>query len=235
MTGETEQEEEHAHVHREVDDVAKSFFAEEAAVDAEGEALDAEMDAQVEANITEKIRFFWRAEDDLILPRVDALAQSKFIEDFAPAIREVDRFYEALRVPKVNDFGVVIPGQWETDEHGQFIERWSQLDGQTIEQCIMNLMRIKMYIAREVTKLRNQAVYAKMAADDVKDEVWPTVKGGTVGDKTSKANRRSRQDRYHAYFTYVLWSQADTFQREIVDFMFRLRDVRNWRIQAQPR
>lgn len=188
----------------------------------------------LEESIAEKIRFRWRSEDEIILARAEAAADAQFAEMFGEAIAEMNRFYDCLRVPEVNEYGQVT-GQWKRNEHGSYVEMWSQLDGQTIEQCIMNLMRIKLITAPQVTKLRNRAVYAKMVADDVKDDTWPTVKAGTMGDKASKANRVSRVDRYHAFFNYSLWAAADTFQRELIDFMFRLKDVRMWRVQAQPR
>jgi hypothetical protein len=201
-------------------------------------APDAELEKTVEElleeKITDKIRFRWRDEDAIILKRIEAAAEVQFSEMFAGAISEMNIFYVALRVPETNEYGV-ITGQWLRDEHGCYVEKWSQLDGQALEQCIMNLMRIKLVTAPQIAKLRNNAIYAKMVADDTKDETWPTVKAGTMGDKASKANRVSRVDRYHAFFNYSLWAVADTFQREIVDFMFRLKDLRNWRVQAQPR
>jgi len=86
-------------------------------------------------------------------------------------IAEMNAFYDSLRVPEVNEYGITT-GRWKRDEHGRYVELWSQLDGQTTEQCIMNLMRIKLIIAPQITKLRNHAVYAKMVADDIKDDTW---------------------------------------------------------------
>jgi len=185
----------------------------------------------------EKIRFAWRSEDEAILKRIEIASDEQFAEMFSDAVTEVERFYACLRVPRTRDGIAVLDAQqrqvWETDEKGRPLENWDQLTGQDLEQTLMNLQRIKMWIAPEVTKLKNSAVYGKMIANDAHDEAWGQVMQGTQGDRTARANRTSRIDRYHAFFRYCLWSTADAFLKELVDFMYRLKDVRYWRIQSQ--
>lgn len=200
-----------------------------------------ELLAQQGVSLTEKIRFVWREEDQSILDRIEIAATAMFANMFSEAIDEMNLFYARLRVPRINpDTGIVLDDGhgnylYQTDSRGRYIERWDQLVGSEVEQAIMNLARIKLVVAPEVNKLKSKAVYAKMVAEDLKDDVWKKVAQGTVGDKTSKANRESRQDRYHAFFSYHLWTVADTFLRELIDFMYRLKDVRMWRIQDQQR
>lgn len=196
------------------------------------EMTDAELLDEEKAPLTDKIRFVWRTEDESILTRIELAAEQQFQQMFGEAIGEMNRFYECLRVAERYVDGYPV---WQTNEHGRYVERWDQLTGQDIEQIIMNLSRIKLYVSKEVNRLKSRAVYAKMVADDVKADVWKTVAVGTVGDRTAKANRQSRQDRYHAFFVYHVWKVADTFLSEMIDFQFRLRDVRNWRVQSQPR
>jgi hypothetical protein len=119
-------------------------------------------------------------------------------------------------------------------ENGHVVENWDQLTGQDIEQVLMNLQRLKMSISMDVNRLKNQAIYAKMAATDIKDDSWDKS-GSTVSDREAYSNQQSRVDRYHFFFRYYLWTCADTLLREIIDFMFRLKDVRYWRIQSQER
>jgi hypothetical protein len=206
------------------------------------QAVDDFLAEQQKAPITEKIRFVWSESDQSILDRIDVAAATQFAELFADAIAVMNGFYAALRVP-VHDphTGMTMTAPdgswvWETDPvTGRPLERWSQLDGADVEQCIMNLTRLKLWVAPEVNKLKSRAVYAKMVSEDTKDDARKRVASGTVVDKNSKANRESRQDRYHAYFVYHLWSTAQVFLDLIVDFIFRLRDVRSWRVQAQQR
>jgi hypothetical protein len=188
----------------------------------------------------DKIQFAWRREDDAILSKIQIAADEMAADIFAEARREIDIFYAVIRVPKLRNGIVVLDAKnrivWETIEGtDKPVEDWDQLTGQDIETAIMNLSRMKMDIALEVNKLKNQAMYGKMAADDTKDDNWGKTMSGTQGDKQARVNRESRADRYHSYFRYYLWTVADVIQREIVDFLFRLKDLRNWRINAQQR
>jgi hypothetical protein len=180
---------------------------------------------EVTEPLTEKIRFAWRSSDESILTRIELAAETQFAELFADSLIVVDNLYSALRVPDGQ-------GGWVMYGNRPF-EDWDQLTGQDLERAIMDLMRIKMIVAPAVNKLKSRAVYAKMTADDTKDASYKKVVSGTIGDRTARANRDSQQDRYHAFFNYHLWSVADVFLQQIVDLMFRLRDVRNWRISAQ--
>jgi hypothetical protein len=181
----------------------------------------------------EKIRFAWRGEDKAILERIETGAGQVFANLFGDAVVEIDRFYMALRVPRQRNGIAVLDAQnrqvWETGEDNRPIERWDQLTGQDLEQTLMNLQRIKMGIVTQVNRLKNEAIYAKMLSDDIKDEAWGTVMQGTQGDRSARANRQSRVDRYHSYFRYVVWSNADVFLQELAAFMRRLEKVRDWR------
>lgn len=181
----------------------------------------------------DKIRFTWRNEDEAILTKIEAEAGEMCTEMFSNAIAQVDRFYEYLRVPVYRNGGRVVDAQghqvWKM-ENGKLVEQWDQLTGQDIEEILMNLQRIKLYLALDVNKLKNHAVYAKMVGDDFKDDNWGKVMTGTQGDRAARANRESRVDRYHAYFRYYLWSTAESLDKEITQFMRRLEKIRDWRI-----
>lgn len=195
------------------------------------------------ASIFSKIRFSWRPEDRAILDRIRLASDSMVEEAFGEAIATIDRFYEQLRIPEttwVDNHEVVRRGPdgrvvWKRSEEGKIIERWDQLTGPDIEMTIADLLRLKMLIAPQVNQLLNEAIYAKHVASDAYDDAWGTVIQGTQGDRTAKANRQSRQDRYHAHFRYVLYSTANTLVREIVVFINRLADIREWQIRSQPR
>ncbi len=186
----------------------------------------------------EKIKFAWDPTDELILDRIEGAADQKFAELFGEAISEIDGFYGSLRVPKLRNGIAVLDTHgrqvWEIDgETGNPKESWDQLTGQDIEQTLMNLQRIKMTIAPAVNRLKNEAIFAKMVAGDSRDDTRVSTKSGLADDKAAKANKDSRVDRWHAFYRYVLWSTVDTFQKEMIDFTFRLKDVRYWRIQDQ--
>jgi len=222
--------------------VSDAFIKEQAApVNEDTPNPDAMLDAR--HGLFTKISFSWRPEDRAILDRIQSSANSMVEEVFGEAIAAIDRFYEQLRVPETVNRGghdVVCRDAdnrviWRRNADGRIVERWDQLTGQDIEMLIADLLRLKLLIAPQVNQLLNEAIYAKHVAADAHDDAWGSIVQGTQGDRTAKANRASRQDRYHAHFRYVLYSTANTLLREIAIFISRLSDIREWQIRSQVR
>lgn len=222
--------------------MSDSLVSENTAL-AEENTLDGDLLASERSGLFTKISFNWRPEDRAILDRI-AVASGSLVEDtFGDAIAAIDRFYEQLRVPETIHHGgheVVCRDSdgrviWKRNAEGKIIERWDQLTGQDIEMTIADLLRLKLLIAPQVNQLLNEAIYAKHVAADAYDDAWGTVVQGTQGDRTAKANRASRQDRYHAHFRYVLYSTANALLKEIAIFIARLSDIREWQIRSQVR
>lgn len=222
--------------------MSESLIEENTAV-ADENTLNGDIVAQERSGLFTKISFNWRPEDRSILDRIRAASDDMVEEVFGEAISAIDRLYEQLRVPETvwhgpsevvcrDSGGRII---WKRNDAGKVIEKWDQLTGQDIEMTISDLLRLKLMIAPEVNRLLNEAIYAKHVAADAYDEAWGTVVQGTQGDRTAKANRASRQDRYHAHFRYVLYSTANTLLREIAIFISRLSDIREWQIRSQVR
>lgn len=185
------------------------------------------------ASLFSKIRFSWRPEDKAILERIRIAANSKFKEMNDAFITELDGFYASLWVPErqLPDGSTV----WKTDNFGRPVEDWSQLTGQDIEQTLMNMQRIKLNVAPMIHELFLNALYARHVASDVADDSWLSVLDGTQGDRTARSNRDSREDRYHAFFHYYVWSKAKVFLDEVNQFMRRLEKVRDWQTWGSKR
>lgn len=226
-------------------DLAESMSASLLSEAADGLApsVDTDVMSEERQGIFSKIRFNWRPEDRAILDRIKVQADAMVEETFGDAVTAIDRFYEQLRVPETVLRGgheVVLRDAegrvvWKRNEAGRIIERWDQLTGPDIEMTIADLLRLKLFIAPHVNQLLNEAIYAKHVAADIYDDAWGTVVQGTQGDRTAKANRASRQDRYHAHFRYVLYSTAQALLKEISIFIARLSDIREWQIRSQVR
>lgn len=222
--------------------VSASLVSENTAL-ADEDTLDRDLVAEERSGLFTKISFNWRPEDRAILDRIQGSADGMVEEVFGEAIGAIDRLYEQLRVPETVTHGgheVVCRDSsgrvmWKRNPAGKTIEKWDQLTGQDIEMTISDLLRLKLLIAPEVNRMLNEAIYAKHVAADAYDEAWGTVVQGTQGDRTAKANRSSRTDRYHAHFRYVLYSTANCLLREIAIFISRLSDIREWQIKSQVR
>jgi hypothetical protein len=187
----------------------------------------------VNRTFLQRINLSWRQEDEVFLTAVKAEAATMFHQMFADAVNEVDKFYGLLRVPVMrNGEQLTVNGrpQWEQKD-GKPVERWDMLTLSDVAHIIMNLERIKLAMALDVNRLRCDAIYGKMVADDVEDD----CRGDTGAQEERKARGRmaSRSDRYFAFYLYYMWSLASTFEREITNFIFRLRDVKNWQMQSE--
>lgn len=181
-------------------------------------------------SIFSKIRFSWRTQDRDIRDRFHAAAQAAFLELFADAITAADDLYASLRVPQTNEHGVVVRGPdgrplWRTDERGRPVEDLDQLTGQDIHLAILNLQRVLFEVTPRVESLMIDAVIAHNIAKDHYDDAWFSMVEGTQGDRTARANRESREDRWHSFFRYALYHSAKSFLDEINAFIRRLDNI----------
>jgi hypothetical protein len=185
-----------------------------------------EADIRASNSLFNKIRFSWRPEDRTILERVRIAAKVKFNEMHEDFITEIDGFFASLWVPE----GHLPDGRtvWKLDRNGKPVEDWDQLTGQDIEQTLMNLQRIKLSVAPMINDLFLDALYARHVASDSYDDTYTSLLDGTQNDRTARSNRESREDRYHAYFHYRIWSTAHVFLQEVNSFMRRLEKIREW-------
>lgn len=188
-------------------------------------------------SIFSKITFRWRADEQSQLERIRAAVDRVMGDLYDDGKQSIDNFYARLRVAEFDpNTGVVTTDSggrvvWRTDERGKEIEDWSQLTGQDIEQCLMELSRVKLEIAPKVNELLLEAVFAKHIHDDQFQDAYSELVEETIPGRNAYAARKTRQDKYHAFFCYYLWSSAKTFLSEIENFCRVLERVRYWRIE----
>jgi hypothetical protein len=149
---------------------------------------------------------------------------------------EIDKLYGCLRVPVIDqrtgEEAKDAQGRtvWE-QKNGKPIERFDQLRGNDVMHVLLSLERLKMSITLDVNRLRNEAIYAKMIADDYEDDYRGDT--GPQEERKVTGRRMAREDRYRAFYFYYLWSTINAFHQELISFIFRLRDVRSWQIQSE--
>ena len=185
-----------------------------------------------------RIQFKWRDSDALILTQIEEAAKVLLSECFDDAITVIDDFYHSLRLPEVNEHGIVrlnAKGRpiWKKDEHGKYIEDWDQLTGQDIEASLLQLQRVRLTLSQRVKELELEAVFAKHIHDDSWTDSYSSLLQGTIGDREARANKDSRLDKYHAFFRYYLWTLSDTLLKEIVNLQWLMKDIREWRVRTQ--
>lgn len=193
------------------------------------------MHVEAKRSIFAKMEFSWRPSDQRALEQIRAAGDGAFKQLFEHAVNIVDNFYASVRKAKFDpETGVVETSGgrivWETDEQGREIEDWGSLTGQDIETTLLDLTRLKLVLAPQLDELLLEAVFARHIADDVSAGGYAALYDGTVGDRNAHAKGVSQQHRYHAFFRYYLYRQADTFMREINNFARVLERIRYWRI-----
>jgi len=185
-----------------------------------------------------KLTFRWRPSDELLLEQIRAGASVAFAELFADAIKIIDNLYSAIRVPSATSEGIVRHDEngriiWETDERGEIIHNWDQLTGQDVEEALVQISRLKLVASPRVNNLLMEALLAKRIHQEKRDDEYVAMIDGTIDDKNAKANRKSREDNYHAFFRFWLWSQGDVFLKELGNFQRVLERIRDRRIYNQ--
>lgn len=185
-----------------------------------------------------KLTFRWRPSDQMLLEQIRAGASVAFAELFEDAIVIIDNLYRSMRRPVLNSHGVPVRDDvgravWETDERGRIIHDWDLLTGQDIEEALVQIARLKLVASPRVNNLLMDALLAKRIHQEKRDDEYVAMIDGTIDDKNAKANRKSREDNYHAFFRFWLWSQGDVFLKELGNFQRVLERVRDRRIYNQ--
>jgi hypothetical protein len=152
------------------------------------------MRAENRKSLFAKIEFKWRSSDDKSLEQLRAAVDRGFKELFDFAIDVVDELYGRTRVPDTSEDGIVLTDsrgrvQWKKDSRGREIEDWSQLDGQDIEKCILDITRIKLALAPQLNDLLLEAVFAKHIADDVHSDAFAELLEETIPGRNALAAR----------------------------------------------
>lgn len=199
------------------------------------------MRAEARRSVFAKIEFKWRSSDAQILDQIRAAVDRVFKELFDEAIVAVDVLYEEMRIPETQ----VIDGErvvlrdgsgrviWQKDSRGNEVEDWGQMTGQDLEQCLADISRIRLALAPQLNDLLLEAVFAKHIADDAYSDAYAGLLDGTIPDRNAYASRTSRQDKYHAFFRYYLYSHAEAFMKELNNFARVLDRILYFRINAR--
>lgn len=186
-------------------------------------------------SLFDRIEFRWRNDEKSQLDRIRASADTVIANMFQAAKASIDEFYVELRVAETDpNTGMAVKDRqgrivWATDERGQPIERWGQMTGQDIERCLLDLSRIKILVSSQVHELMMEAVFAKHIYDDRHADAYAELVEETIPGRQAYAARQSRQDKYHAFFRYYLWSTANVLLKEIDNFSRVLERIGYWR------
>lgn len=185
-----------------------------------------------------KLRFEWRPEDRATLEQIRGAVDREFEVMFSDVFAIIDKLYEGMRVPLTDRVGQPVYEngrmQFEVDERGHYVERWDRLTADEIDEAIFRLGELRLTLHPRVNSLLMDALFAKYRANDEWDDAYTAILEDTVPGRTAKANKQSRQDRYHALFLNWVYTSADSLFREVVAFQRTLDNMR-YRDVGSPR
>lgn len=186
-------------------------------------------------SLYQKINFKWSVEDQAALSQLRVAVDQLVTREFDQALDAIDSFYLQVRIYETSEDGVVLLDhegrpRWKKDSVGNYVENWDNLTGQDLEKSLFDLERVRFVTAQRVQELFLEAVFAKHVMSDDWHGAYEAVVQGTQADRTAKANRETREQKYHSFYRYYLWSRADSLQKEIVHLQRLMEKVIEWRI-----
>lgn len=190
-------------------------------------------------SLLSRITFRWHTSDGMILSQLRAAAELQWDRQLKPAFTILDRLYEEMRIPEQTAEGIVKLGQdgrpiWKRDkETGLIIETTEQLTGQDIEKALLDLHRLKLVVSEQANGLLTETMLARYVMKDKEDDLWDSILEGTINDRQAAVNRRTRQEKYHYFFHWILYTNSQTFLKEIISLIKTLDGILDRRIYSQ--
>ena len=177
-----------------------------------------------------RLRFEWRPEDMATLEQIRGSVQAVFDNLFGDVFDVIDQLYIGMRVPLTDAHGQPrydgARMMFETDDQGNYVERWDRLTADEIEDAIFRLGELRLHLHPRVNAMLMDALFAKYRANDEWDDAYTAILDDTVQGRTATANKKSRPDRYHAFYLNYLYTSAESFYREVVAFQRTLENMR---------
>jgi len=180
----------------------------------------------------QKMSYKFKPEDQAILTQIRAAVDLLIGDVFDDALTALDEFYVSVRVP-TGRLDKNKRQEWEVDSKGRIKEDWDLLTGQDVEVALMELAKVRLITSQRVSEMFMDAVFAKHIWQDVWFEAYEGMIEGTQKDREARANRETREEKYAGHFRYTLWYRCDVFQKELVNLMRLLEQLRGWRIRSE--
>lgn len=217
-------------------DVQDEFLADFAVDNKAKENFDENLSAY--KVLTQKIRYNWRPEDRHSIGQIRAVAERLIEEFFSKTFYIIDELYDSFRTVEVNEHGIVKRDHqgrhvYAKDKFGNPVEDFSLLNGQDIEKALLDLQRERFVTSQRVAELLLEANFAHFSYKDEYWEKYESLLDGTNPLREAKANRETKQAKYHSYFRYYVWYRANEFSKELDNLTRILERIRQWRTWDQ--
>lgn len=168
-----------------------------------------EVEQPAEVRVEPRISLEWDDDDRDDVEFIQASIEKRIALDYAQAFSMESELLAKVRTP-------LPPGQgqgWAQHADGSYIEDWSRISIQDMEAFIHAASSETFFASQKVIDGYAEAVYAKFSYEDAYDEKYASILTGTVGDKTAKAKRHTRKERWLALYKMLYYKKG----KEVVD------------------
>jgi hypothetical protein len=171
-----------------------------------------------------RLNFKWSEDEqdtiDTIKGAVDQMVQKEYQEAYLVVRSIMNR----VREYQLDDSGKAMLDEkgapvWKRNPDGSVAEDYSRLDASDLDSAILKLATYAFFAGQWSIDAYMEAVFAKYMADDAHSDAFASIRTGTIQDKTVTADKKSRLERYRAF--YKAYSHKRI--KELIDRMDSLR------------
>lgn len=165
------------------------------------------------------LRFEWTDEERETIETIRHIVKQEVASEFKQATHALHVLLAKVRTqaemddePAFDEQGLPV---WETWPDGTVKEDWSRIDAVDIDQFIMNASVFSFFAGQSVVDSYGEAVFAKYMSEDAFAEAYASMHKGTISDKDAAAKRKTRQERYFAFYC----AYKHKYMKELLDRM----------------
>jgi hypothetical protein len=196
--------------------------------------LEPEMDVEREKTIStpgfSRMKTDLKGEDAHMFMLARDSAEGTIRDRFADAFGVMQDLYEIVRDPVINErtgeiktdhLGDIV---WQTNATGSYVEDWNRL-GQKEKENFLHRITIALFEWEQRKEdLWLEAMLSKGIWQERFASEYGQGMGGTVDDRTHRANERSAEQKYTAIYLTSLSRRAESLCRSMERLALRMRD-----------
>lgn len=171
------------------------------------------------------LKFNWDDDERLTIETikmaVDQMIQREYRDAFVAVQGILSLVREVERDPNTGELLYTESGApvWKKDASGAVREDYNKLDATDLDSAILHMATYSFFAGQWAIDAYMEAVFAKYMADDKQADAFSAIMQGTIQDKTATANRKSRDERYRAFYKAYTHRKI----KELLDRMDSLR------------
>lgn len=186
------------------------------------------------------LKFDWSPEERETIETVKSIVKQEVSKDFGQVAHVLHDMLRKVRMQEVDANGKPLYDEtgapvWQKWPDGSIKEDWSRIDAADIDAFLMNAAVFSFFVAQSVVDAYGEAVFAKYMSEDKFAEVYDSLIEGTIDDKRAAASKKSRLERYFAFYKAYKYRYMREMMDRIDSISRRLETVRKYQIEDAKR